>query len=351
MNATARHLTVTALALAVIAGGIAIAGPLSPPAGPVAGSFKTLSEVEPRTPISSLPFTINTSGSYYLTANLTGALGQDGITVNADDVTIDLNGFTMTGAAGQVSAVKSAQHTNLTVRNGGIKGWAASGLTLLLCNQTTIDSLSIRNCPNLAVFTGHNATVRSCAVFNSGSITIGDGGIVESCGMTDVTGGINTGNGAVVRGCAVRNCTDGGGAIYTTDGSTVTDCTVTGGSTPGINVANGSTVTGCTVRGTSSTGFLIGGMCTVTNNTSTGNNPASAGFEINGSGNRIDGNLSVGNGYGFRSTWSDNLIVRNAARANTSGNYALGGTNESAQIITSPGANFVATNPWANFAY
>jgi len=36
---------------------------------------------EPRTPISSLPFTISTSGSYYLTKNLSVATG-DGITIS-----------------------------------------------------------------------------------------------------------------------------------------------------------------------------------------------------------------------------------------------------------------------------
>ena len=44
-------------------------------------------------PISSLPFTIGNCGSYFLTSCLTGSPGSDGITVTADDVTIDLNGF------------------------------------------------------------------------------------------------------------------------------------------------------------------------------------------------------------------------------------------------------------------
>jgi len=33
--------------------------------------MKTLQHVEPRTPISSLPFRVTNSGSYYLTGNLT----------------------------------------------------------------------------------------------------------------------------------------------------------------------------------------------------------------------------------------------------------------------------------------
>src|SRR5437667_49820 len=41
-------------------------GSLTPP-GPPAPSMKSLAQIEPRTPISSLPFTINAAGSYYLT--------------------------------------------------------------------------------------------------------------------------------------------------------------------------------------------------------------------------------------------------------------------------------------------
>src|SRR5437868_8408613 len=74
-------------------------GSLTPPAAPMP-TMKTLQQVEPRTPISTLPFTISASGSYYLTTNLTGVAGSDGITISASDVTLDLKGFTMTGAGG-----------------------------------------------------------------------------------------------------------------------------------------------------------------------------------------------------------------------------------------------------------
>src|SRR5215469_10506728 len=69
-------------------------GSLTPPGAP-APTMKSLDQIEARTPISSLPFTIGSSGSYYLAASLTGSGGNDGITVNADDVTVDLNGFAL----------------------------------------------------------------------------------------------------------------------------------------------------------------------------------------------------------------------------------------------------------------
>ncbi len=65
--------------------------PLAPPAAP-APSMKTLDQVEPLIPISSLPFEISQPGSYYVTSNLTGIASAAGITIFSSDVTIDLEG-------------------------------------------------------------------------------------------------------------------------------------------------------------------------------------------------------------------------------------------------------------------
>src|ERR1043165_9796506 len=79
-------------------------GSLTPPGAP-APTMKTLDQIEPRAPISSLPYTIASSGSYYLTTNLTALSAVDGIVINADNVTLDLSGFTMTGFGPNNSAI------------------------------------------------------------------------------------------------------------------------------------------------------------------------------------------------------------------------------------------------------
>src|SRR5260370_6407387 len=72
-------------------------GNLAPPGAP-APTMKSLDQIEARTPISSAPFTISAPGSYYLTKDLSVTTGN-GITISADNVTLDLNGFTISSTA------------------------------------------------------------------------------------------------------------------------------------------------------------------------------------------------------------------------------------------------------------
>jgi hypothetical protein len=68
-------------------------GPLTPPPGAPAPTMKTLEQIEPRTPISALPFTISSPGSYYVSGDLVVVANQHGISIDASNVTLDLGGF------------------------------------------------------------------------------------------------------------------------------------------------------------------------------------------------------------------------------------------------------------------
>jgi hypothetical protein len=101
-------------------------GSLTPPGAP-APTMKTLAQIEPRTPISSAPFTISAPGSYYLTTNLTINSG-DGIAIATNGVTLDLNGFSISSTA--ASAAGYAIKLNSGIRDISIyNGHIVSGVT------------------------------------------------------------------------------------------------------------------------------------------------------------------------------------------------------------------------------
>ena len=82
------------------------------------------------TVITALPRAIAAPGSYCLTSHLTTAatlVTGSAITINADDVTIDLNGFKLqSGAVAPtitVNGISAVGHKGITIRNGTIRGF------------------------------------------------------------------------------------------------------------------------------------------------------------------------------------------------------------------------------------
>src|SRR5262245_16864747 len=119
-------------------------GPLVPP-GPPGPTFKTLQQVEPRTPISSLPITLSQPGSYYLTTNLQGVAGQHGITISGPRVTLDLMGFELRGVAGSLSGIYMNPATSPHIRDGSITGWGQDGINGTNGGGGIIEELRVSN--------------------------------------------------------------------------------------------------------------------------------------------------------------------------------------------------------------
>jgi hypothetical protein len=71
------------------------------------------------------PVTISRSGKYKLTGNLVVPAGTDGFEVTADNVTIDFNGFRITGGRFGINA---AGADGLTAMNGTILNFSSNGI-------------------------------------------------------------------------------------------------------------------------------------------------------------------------------------------------------------------------------
>src|SRR5882724_6913166 len=99
-----KNIIVSLAALSLIAtASLLSAGPLDPPVGAVTSSYKTLTEVEPRTAINATNtpgdadsvFKITQPGSYYLTGNVQGVASKHGIEIASSNVSLDLGGFAL----------------------------------------------------------------------------------------------------------------------------------------------------------------------------------------------------------------------------------------------------------------
>jgi hypothetical protein len=145
-------------------------GTLTPP-GPPGAIMKTLEQVEPRTPVSALPFTISVSGSYYLTTNLNGA-GGAGLTIDASQVTVDLMGFEIAGGSGNGIDV-SGTRSNIWIRNGTVRGWNGWGVNAASAVSCIIENVS-------AAQNGSSPLV--------GGLHVGSAAVVKHCVAHENTG-------------------------------------------------------------------------------------------------------------------------------------------------------------------
>jgi hypothetical protein len=165
-------------------------GPLDPPGSPSETDGVRL----PGTPIDA-PFQIVEPGHYYLTRNITIPAQGIGVEIIADDVTLDLGGFTIDGPGGDDTGIHVGGGSHVRVYNGIVTGAETgvdvSGFDVRISDVTVsgasvgfrlIDGAVLENCKavsnDVGVAIDGNATVRECAIRfsdNSGIVVSGGG--------------------------------------------------------------------------------------------------------------------------------------------------------------------------------
>jgi len=368
-----RVVVAAAAVCAVAAPGLA--GELNPPGAP-GPTMKPLDVVEARTPIfaADFPLTINQPGSYYLAENIVTAGG--GITIDASDVTIDLNGFALTGGSG-AGIQDSGVVSNITVHNGTVRDWPSGGVVLNGTEGGLV--FDVRTSGNgsqgVWVFAG---IVRNCVSTND-VITAGVGsysiavteGLIEGCASIDSNGsGIWIGVNGTIRGSAVRNCSGNGyrlgsgstladsmasstGAdgVNASSGVTINGVTIDSALGDGVDASTGATITNSTFRFCAQNGVFARGGANITNNNATSCGAGAvdgAGFRTENGGNRIDSNNAANCNRGYYITEPGDFMIRNTARNCTVG-YQQTGTNVYGTIISGNFSPISTTNPWVNF--
>lgn len=357
-------LSVLAVAFLTTESAYALPHELSPPPGPPGAVMKSLDKIEPRAPISELPFTITESGSYYMTGNLTGIAGENGITIAAGvgNVTIDLMGFTLQGVEGSLNGIILAdtlgQADNITIRNGIITDFGQGGISIRYGTGRLIEKMHISGNGGVGVRVfGAGAIFRQSTISMNGGIGIwvAGGGIIDSC---TVTGNENNGilgeEGLLIKNCAVSH---NGGGISAGVGARISNTGAHRNEHYGIDVSLGSTISFCTATGNKGDGIRLSGpggipgigpagqSIFVTNSSS--DNNEGAGIRISRAAARIEGNHLSRNSIGIQAESTGNLIINNSAAGNTEANYVISDDNEVGPIGT---MSNVGHHPKANFS-
>ena len=202
-------------------------GSLTPPGAP-APAMKSLDQIEPRTPVDAThtpgngaaEFVIASPGSYYLTTNIVGVSGENGINIQANNVTLDLNGIPVMGVSGSLNGIQISSAT-VTVHNGIVSGWGQYGVNATGMN-VTLQGLTVCSNSLYGISVGSNSSVTgNNLVGNNASNTAGYAGLIVAGSDTLVqnnhvvaSGGGVSGDGILALGSGniiIQNFVEGNG--------------------------------------------------------------------------------------------------------------------------------------------
>jgi len=304
---------------------------------------------------TTFPITINEPGSYVLTSNLMVTTGN-AINIDADNVTLDLNGHGIYGP-GTGYGIYARNQFNITIKNGIVRGFRYNGIYLnndadhqgaghriegiqasnnsgygIFARYSTVTNCTANNNGDYGIY-AYDSTVTNCTANNNGASGIcasdstvtnctandndRDGIYAYDSTVTNCTANYNDSDGIYASRSTVTNCTayNNGSCGITAYYSTATNCTANYNGSDGI-YAYRSTVTNCTAYNNGDFGTYAS-KSTVTN--CTANYNGSDGIYAFHS--AVKGcNVRENTGYGISmSSGSHNYIYRNAASGNTAG--------------------------------
>ena len=304
---------------------LAYAGSLEPPGAP-APTMKTLVEVEPRILVNQANtpsganalFEISQPGSYYLGGNITiTTTAVNGISINSDDVTLDLNGFSIIGV-GSVDAIRIISGDHVVIRNGFLQGFSNGMLIDGNSNYVTVEDVHSVGHVNagFTAFGGAHITFRNCRASNNGR-----------AGFRAA----NTPDYLTYSGCTAHNngTTGSEGGFWLEGDAHVTDCSSDSNTGPGFRARRGSYLTNVLASNNTTNGIQLDGRASVTDSMIVDNTEygISATDFVSLTNNRIYTNGSGGIRARSQAQITGNHVTDNGAVTGTGDGINLYGSN------------------------
>lgn len=182
------------------------------------------------TRIISVPYTITQPGFYYFGKNLTYNGSGNAITIDADNVTLDLMGFSLTqgGVTGSGDGIRMNNRANVEIRNGTVNGFfygAIEGISAgknhrviniratnntfgiyFASNNNLINNCTASNNSSIGIFLWSGSITHSVASNNSyGIYLLGPGNVLENSVFNNSTRNFSLGSGVATAILADRN--------------------------------------------------------------------------------------------------------------------------------------------------
>lgn len=196
---------------------------------------------------SGYPVTISESGSYRLTGNLTiSNTVTNAISVTADNVTIDLNGFSIIGpGSGSGNGIQADTNlSRVTVTNGNVVSMGSRGIWLFSLSSQVIGVVASDN-GSFGIQMGDQSLVRDSSANDNGKggILVSEGGVVaNSSADGNAEDGIQGGHAANIFDSSATS--NGGHGIRVITGSLVRNNTSRFNQGFGLLMLNGSAYSG-----------------------------------------------------------------------------------------------------------
>jgi len=306
--------------------------------------------------IATLPFTISNSGSYVVVKDLSlSTQDTDGITISANNVTIDLNGHALIGPGKAVGAsgsgiVLSGSYSNIAVRNGTIRDWRNAGVFGNSINSL-FEFLRCYSNGSNGIEVGLGSIVRFCNCNYNGYRGIsGESGLItgNTCTQNDADGIM--GNSSTI---SSNTCTNNAASGINAQGGVVS------GNTCSYNIDDGIYANVCLVSGNfcstnTGNGIRVWSYSRVIENTCYNNGYSTAtasGIRSSAGHNSIENNVATSNDYGIYCT-TDDFFVGNRAHNNTISDFSYPSNCLRGQVIDGTAGGVISTtDPYANLRF